>query len=49
MIELILVARNPILATLTLLKLIVIIIDALNECDDKESMVEFIEIIVDAC
>ena len=48
MIEPILAVRKPILDILALRKPMAIVIDALNECKDKDLMVEFIMIIIDA-
>jgi hypothetical protein len=44
----ILAAKASIFAALTRKKTMVIVIDALDECDDKDLMAEFIEIIIDA-
>jgi hypothetical protein len=43
LIEPILAVRNPILATLAMYKPMVIVIDALDECDDKDLVGDFIE------
>jgi len=47
MIEPILAVRKPILDILALRKPMAIVIDALDECKDKDLMVEFIMIIID--
>jgi hypothetical protein len=47
-IESILVVRNTIFACLARRKPLVIIIDALNECDDKDLMAEFILVVIGA-
>jgi len=44
----ILAAKASVFAALTRKKTMVIVIDALDECDDKDLMAEFIEIIIDA-
>jgi len=41
-------AKNSILARLPWTKLAVIVIDALDECDDKDLMAEFIEVVIGA-
>ncbi|KIM80280.1 hypothetical protein PILCRDRAFT_9808 [Piloderma croceum F 1598] len=47
-IEPILAARNTIFARFARTKPAVIVIDALDECNDKDSMAEFIEVVIDA-
>src|SRR6202167_2890234 len=47
-VEPIMAARNSILARLLWTKPAVIVIDALDECDDKDLMAEFIEVVVGA-
>jgi hypothetical protein len=41
--------RNTILAALTWKKPMLIVIDALDECDDKDAMAEFIQSLMDVC
>jgi hypothetical protein len=49
MIEPVLAVRNRILSFLALPEPMVIVIDGLDECDDKELMAEFIEVVISAC
>ncbi|KIM83291.1 hypothetical protein PILCRDRAFT_7241 [Piloderma croceum F 1598] len=47
LVEPILAVRNPILATLMRKKSLLIVIDALDECDDKDPIAEFIQSVAD--